>query len=137
MLIDIHGHYTTAPEALGDWRKRQAAGLAPKTSELIISDDEIRDSIEANQLRLMDRARHRPDGLLTPGVVHGPPRRRLRHVRAVGRDLQRALLPRQSALPGPLRTRGDAPAVARRRSRDLRPGTTPLRRGIRRRRPST
>ena len=40
MLIDIHGHYTTAPEALGDWRKRQAAGLAPKPSELNIGDDE-------------------------------------------------------------------------------------------------
>ena len=55
MLIDIHGHYTTAPEALGDWRKRQAAGFAPKTSELTISDDEIRESIDANQLRLMDQ----------------------------------------------------------------------------------
>ena len=55
MLIDIHGHYTTSPEALGDWRKRQAAGLAPKPSELTITDDEIRESIDANQLRLMDQ----------------------------------------------------------------------------------
>ncbi|MFP5412650.1 MAG: amidohydrolase, partial [Gammaproteobacteria bacterium] len=27
MIIDIHGHYTTAPKALEDWRNRQVAGL--------------------------------------------------------------------------------------------------------------
>ena len=58
MIIDVHGHYTTAPAALGAWRDRQIAGLkdpsvAPKVSELKISDDEIRESIESNQLRLM------------------------------------------------------------------------------------
>ncbi len=58
MIIDCHGHYTTAPPALEDWRRRQIAGLkdparAPRASELRISDDEIRESIEANQLRLM------------------------------------------------------------------------------------
>ena len=58
MIIDIHGHYTTAPKALEDWRKRQIDNLAtpalgPKPSELKISDDELRDSIEQNQLRLM------------------------------------------------------------------------------------
>ena len=58
MIIDIHGHYTTAPKALEDWRKRQVDNLAtpelgPKVSELKISDDELRDTIESNQLRLM------------------------------------------------------------------------------------
>ena len=58
MIIDIHGHYTTAPKALEDWRKRQIDNLAtpelgPKPSELKISDDELRDTIESNQLRLM------------------------------------------------------------------------------------
>ncbi|ALM82100.1 amidohydrolase family protein [Bordetella sp. N] len=58
MIIDIHGHYTTAPQALEDWRKRQIAGLkdpaaAPRAADLHISDDEIRESIVANQLRLM------------------------------------------------------------------------------------
>jgi 4-oxalmesaconate hydratase len=58
MIIDIHGHYTTAPKALEQWRSRQIAGIAdpaqrPKASELRIGDDEIRESIEANQLRLM------------------------------------------------------------------------------------
>ncbi|KOF55356.1 4-oxalomesaconate hydratase [Achromobacter sp. DMS1] len=58
MIIDCHGHYTTAPQALENWRKRQIAGLkdpsaAPRVSDLRISDDEIRASIEMNQLRLM------------------------------------------------------------------------------------
>ena len=55
MIIDCHGHYTTAPAALEAWRKRQIAGIAdpammPSASELRISDDEIRESIETNQL---------------------------------------------------------------------------------------
>ncbi|MQP76165.1 amidohydrolase family protein [Stenotrophomonas sp. MYb238] len=58
MIIDIHGHYTTAPAALEAWRNRQIAGIAnpalmPKASELKIGDDELRESIENNQLRLM------------------------------------------------------------------------------------
>src|SRR6266480_3775256 len=58
MIIDIHGHYTTAPKALETWRNRQIAGITnpaemPKASELRISDDELRESIESNQLRLM------------------------------------------------------------------------------------
>ena len=58
MIIDCHGHYTTAPKALEAWRNRQIAGIkdpsaAPKVAELIISDDEIRESIESNQLRFM------------------------------------------------------------------------------------
>lgn len=59
MIIDCHGHYTTAPAALGEWRDRQINGLldptaAPDPAALAISDDEVRTSIEANQLRLMD-----------------------------------------------------------------------------------
>ena len=58
MIIDIHGHYTTAPKVLETWRNRQIAGITnpaemPKASELRISDDELRESIETNQLRLM------------------------------------------------------------------------------------
>src|SRR4030095_8832738 len=58
MIIDIHGHYTTAPKALEEWRSRQVAGIdnpaaMPKASELRITDDELRESIERNQLRLM------------------------------------------------------------------------------------
>jgi 4-oxalmesaconate hydratase len=58
MIIDCHGHFTTAPKALEDWRQRQIASLntpalAPSVSELRISDDELRDAIASNQLRLM------------------------------------------------------------------------------------
>ena len=58
MIIDCHGHYTTAPKSLEQWRGRQIAGIQdpasmPKASELRISDDELRESIENNQLRVM------------------------------------------------------------------------------------
>ena len=57
MIIDIHGHYTTAPAQLGVWRDLQVAfangqGDAPDPAALTISDDDIRSTIEANQLRL-------------------------------------------------------------------------------------
>lgn len=56
MIIDIHGHYTTAPAALGEFRKAQLTRLSdPSSPEPVlagISDDEIRDSIEGNQLRI-------------------------------------------------------------------------------------
>ena len=29
MIIDIHGHYTTAPKALEAWRNRQIAAIKP------------------------------------------------------------------------------------------------------------
>jgi 4-oxalmesaconate hydratase len=59
LIIDCHGHYTTAPPALAAWRDRQVASLddptaAPARADLRISDDELRETIEPNQLRLMD-----------------------------------------------------------------------------------
>ncbi|MGN6595195.1 amidohydrolase family protein [Sphingopyxis terrae] len=57
MIIDCHGHYTTAPDAHDIWRRAQlsaaAAGRAPPPYPTI-SDDEIRNSIERNQLRLIE-----------------------------------------------------------------------------------
>jgi 4-oxalmesaconate hydratase len=49
MIVDCHGHYTTAPGELGAWRQAQVAG---RTTELRISDAQIRDSLEAAQLKL-------------------------------------------------------------------------------------
>ena len=59
MIIDCHGHYTTAPKALEAWRQRQIAAFEdhttpPDPADLQIGDDELRESIEANQLKLMD-----------------------------------------------------------------------------------
>ena len=57
MIIDCHGHYTTAPPAHKAFRDAQLALLAdralpaPRPAE--IGDDEIRESVEANQLRLL------------------------------------------------------------------------------------
>ena len=50
--MDCHGHYTTAPQALWDWRKRQASGEKISEAALEISDDDIRDSLEQAQLKL-------------------------------------------------------------------------------------
>jgi 4-oxalmesaconate hydratase len=36
MIIDVHGHYTTAPAALGAWRDRQIAALKERRHDLTI-----------------------------------------------------------------------------------------------------
>jgi 4-oxalmesaconate hydratase len=56
LIIDCHGHYTTAPKALETWRNAQIAGIKdassmPKVADLKISDDEIKETILANQLK--------------------------------------------------------------------------------------
>src|SRR5437773_1604470 len=57
MIIDCHGHYTTVPEAHRRFREAQLARLAdPSLPEPVppqISDDEIRETIEQNQLRML------------------------------------------------------------------------------------
>jgi 4-oxalmesaconate hydratase len=57
VIIDCHGHYTTAPAAHTAWREQQVsaweAGTTPPAYPTI-SDDEIRETIESSQLRLMD-----------------------------------------------------------------------------------
>jgi 4-oxalmesaconate hydratase len=56
MIVDCHGHYTTAPKQLQDYRDAQIAGLknpsaTPAKDTLNISDDEIRESLEGAQLK--------------------------------------------------------------------------------------
>jgi 4-oxalmesaconate hydratase len=56
MIIDCHGHYTTAPEPHNAWREAQKAafksgGAAPAYPS--ISDDLIRETLEKNQLHLI------------------------------------------------------------------------------------
>ena len=62
MIIDCHGHYTTAPAALQEFRDAQLARLKdpalPVPAEPRISDDEIRATIEGNQLRIMRERGH-------------------------------------------------------------------------------
>jgi 4-oxalmesaconate hydratase len=58
MIIDCHGHYTTAPRQLGDYRAAQEEALAAdpghvgEKGTVAISDHEIRASLEGAQLRL-------------------------------------------------------------------------------------
>jgi 4-oxalmesaconate hydratase len=58
MIIDCHGHYTTAPSRLGLYRDAQKSALADdplhvgEKGSIDISDDELAESLEGNQLRL-------------------------------------------------------------------------------------
>ncbi|MXW19909.1 MAG: amidohydrolase [Gammaproteobacteria bacterium] len=57
MIVDCHGHYTTAPKPHQDYRTAQLDRLTdpslPPPEPAKISDDEIRESIELNQLKLL------------------------------------------------------------------------------------
>jgi len=56
VIIDCHGHYTTTPPAVGEWREAQKAAVASDPGhvgtkgEIAVSDDEIRESLEGAQL---------------------------------------------------------------------------------------
>ena len=57
MIIDCHGHYTTAPAELQKFRDAQIAGLKDNVDVSLdgrnpISDDQIRESLENAQLKL-------------------------------------------------------------------------------------
>src|SRR5215208_7004997 len=58
MIIDCHGHYTTTPKELGDYRDQQKADLKKDAQHqsqkgtLKISDDQLRQSVEGAQLKL-------------------------------------------------------------------------------------
>jgi len=62
MIIDCHGHYTTAPKALDVFRKAQIAAsrrirAEPPPESLQISDDQVRETLEPAQLKLPARTR--------------------------------------------------------------------------------
>ncbi len=79
MIIDCHGHYTTAPKPLRDWRQRQIdslkdSSLAPKAPP-VISDDEIRESLEERAVEVHARPRRGFHDLLADRRPDGPPHR--------------------------------------------------------------
>lgn len=56
LIIDCHGHYTTAPAPHNDWREAQVAAFKAGSEPPPypdISDDLIRETIETNQLKLL------------------------------------------------------------------------------------
>lgn len=69
LIIDCHGHYTTAPEPHQEFRDAQLAHYKdptlPGPRPARISDDQIRETIENNQLRLQ-RARGADMTLFSP-----------------------------------------------------------------------
>ncbi|WP_321963692.1 amidohydrolase family protein [Paraburkholderia sp. J7] len=73
MIIDCHGHYTTAPHQLDDFRKHQIGCLCgqhpePAKGDLKISDDEIRESLENAQLKIQ-RERGTDRTIFSPRAV--------------------------------------------------------------------
>ena len=52
MIIDCHGHYTTAPDEFGEYREQQKADLEKDLNHeaikgvIDISDDQIRERLE-------------------------------------------------------------------------------------------
>jgi 4-oxalmesaconate hydratase len=70
MIIDCHGHYTTAPKTLELFRNAQIASLTgPKIAVPgpVISDDEVRETLEPAQLKLQ-RERGTDVSLFSPGA---------------------------------------------------------------------
>jgi 4-oxalmesaconate hydratase len=70
MIIDCHGHYTTSPAEMEAWRKLQVQAFensaqAPGKGSLIVSDDQIRESLEGAQLKLQ-RSRGTDRTLFSP-----------------------------------------------------------------------
>lgn len=60
MIIDCHGHYTTAPAALAHFRDRQLArladsSLAAPSTDLKIPDDVLRESVQSQLRQQRDR----------------------------------------------------------------------------------
>ena len=57
MIIDCHGHYTTTPPQHQAFREAQLArlldGTLPPATAAAISDDELRDSVENHQLKVL------------------------------------------------------------------------------------
>ena len=119
VIIDCHGHYTTAPKALEDWRNRQIAGLkdpAGRAEGLGARDQRRRAARDASRPTSSRKMKERGSDL----TIFSPRASFMAHhigdfddQRDLGGDLQRALLPRQPALPRQLHRRGDAAAVAR------------------------
>ena len=73
MIIDCHGHYTTAPRQLDEYRKHQIGCLCdehvqPQKGDLNVSDDDIRESLENAQLKIQ-RERGTDRTIFSPRAV--------------------------------------------------------------------
>ena len=92
LIIDCHGHYTTAPAPHNDWREAQKAAFAkgeapPPYPD--IPDELIRESVEANQLRLVRERGRQEQGHVVEEGQHSSAR--ARQASGLGGVLQRGL----------------------------------------------
>ena len=104
VIIDIHGHYTTAPQALQDFRDAQlacarrpgAAGAAR------CADQRRRDPGERRAQPAADPAgaRRRPDAVVAEGVRDGTPRPRPIDRDGMGQGVERSGAPGRAAVSG-------------------------------------
>ena len=88
MIIDCHGHYTVLPKAHYEWREKQKAAFKAGTecpAYPDISDDEIRETIESNQLRLL-KERGADMTIFSPRASAMAPHVERRHVHAAVDD---------------------------------------------------
>ena len=58
-VIDVHGHYTTYPPQVAEWRSRQVRAFEngeplPDPEDLVVTDDELVESVATHQLAGMD-----------------------------------------------------------------------------------
>ena len=108
MIIDCHGHYTTAPKDHEGWRQKQIAALTDHSNvppRPKFSDDEIRETIVNAQLKLQ-RERGTDLTIFSPraaGMAHHLGNAETSAEWA--RDLQRSHPPRLHALPREFRRR--------------------------------
>ncbi len=132
MIIDCHGHYTTAPPALEAWRKQQIAAIGDPVkapSRASLRHQRRRDSREPRGRATQDaaRARHRRHLLLAARERDGAPHRRRDDEPRVVARVQRPHPPRVHTLSRQLRRRLPAAAVARRAARELHPRARAMR----------
>ncbi len=139
MIIDCHGHYTTEPQKLHDFRKGQIAAIKdPAQQALRLRAQDQRRRVARKRRRrpaqVPARARHQPHHLLAARLGHvAPHRRRGREPRMVA-GVERADLPAHHALPEQLHRRLPAAAIARRQPQELHRRVGALRQRIRLRR---
>ena len=131
MIIDCHGHYTTEPQQLHDFRKKQteAANKHEHLGALGPQDHRRPDSREPGRrpTQVSARTRDRSHHLFAACGRHGPPHRRRAHQPGMDAALQRPDPSCLHALFAQFHRRLPVTAVARRVAGELRRRTRTLR----------
>ena len=118
MIIDVHGHYTTAPGELRAWRQRQIAAIGTPFNEPL-DDQRRRDARDHRGRASSSSSSERGTDLTLFSPTAGGMEHHVgaRDQPAVDPHRQRPHPPRLQPLPGQLHRRLPAAAVARRLAR--------------------